>query len=129
MKQKITTLSILFITLNSITMAQEKSMEKLNRMIGNWSCVETYHAGGWSETEVVSTSAHDLIEYGINNQYITADYSSESAIGSYAAYAMIYFDASKESYALSFFDKYQDIISLKWLALLSKVAEWERYAK
>ncbi|MEM8897133.1 MAG: DUF1579 family protein [Bacteroidota bacterium] len=99
-------------------MAQENQMTKLESMVGTWTCVETYHAGGWSETEVVSTQATDVISYGINQQYITATYKSESAIGSYRAYDLIYYDADTEAYVFSFFDNFgnQQIQKGKWLS-------------
>ncbi len=117
MNQKMLIVSLLSLTLNQIIMAQENQMSSLQRMTGTWECVETYHAGGWSETEVVSTTAKDNIKFGINNQYITADYSSESAIGSYKAYSLIYYDASNEAFVLTFFDNFgnQQIQQGSWL--------------
>ncbi|MEM9326731.1 MAG: DUF1579 family protein [Bacteroidota bacterium] len=85
---------------------QDKAMQQLELLVGEWECVETYHAGGWTEQEVVSTEAKDIIKYGIGNSYITADYTSKSAMGTYFAYDLIYWDEGKGRYIFSYFDSW-----------------------
>lgn len=84
----------------------DKPIERLNRFIGTWTCEETYHAGGWTPTEVKSTSATDEIRWGPGGNSIIADYVSESGIGHYEAHDVIVWDAAQNTFRFIFFDSF-----------------------
>lgn len=84
----------------------ENPNQKLARFVGEWSCQETYHAGGYTPEEVKSTQANDSIRWGPGQNSVIANYQSDSAIGHYEAHNIITWDASDDAFYYVFLDSF-----------------------
>lgn len=84
----------------------ENPIQKLKDFVGVWECAETYHAGGWTPTDVKSTFAEDNIRFGPGGSTLIADYQSDSAFGHYEAHDVIIWDDAAQAYKFFFFDSF-----------------------
>ena len=80
-------------------------------MLGEWDCLETYHAGGFSPTESVARGT-DVLRIGPGGNAIIADYASSGDFGPYAAHDMITWDAAAQRYHFLFIDSFSPAVQL-----------------
>lgn len=81
-------------------------MSRLRAFVGEWTCEETYHAGGWVPKEVKAAGV-DRIEAGPGGNSLLAAYESHSeAVGTYQAHDIIAYDVASKGYTLFFVDSF-----------------------
>ena len=89
------------------------TISALSNMIGTWDCTEVFHAGGWSETEIVTENARDVFSWGPGKKYILADYESISSFGLFEAHDVIFWDEAQQSYQFYFFNSLNGGVQLQ----------------
>jgi hypothetical protein len=74
-------------------------------MIGEWDCLETYHAGGFSPTEAHARGV-DVLRVGPGGNAVIADYHSDGDFGPYSAHDMITWDPADQRFHYLFIDSF-----------------------
>ena len=80
-------------------------MQRLQPMVGDWDCEETYHAGGFVEATARATG-RDLIRIGPGGHSLVAEYASDGDIGEYRAHDIITWSADESAYRMLFVDSF-----------------------
>jgi hypothetical protein len=80
-------------------------------MLGEWDCVETYHAGGFSPKES-SAKGTDVLRIGPGGNAVIADYSSSGDFGPYVAHDMITWDEADRQFHFLFIDSFGAAVQL-----------------
>jgi len=92
-------------------MTLNTGLKILEPMLGEWDCIETYHAGGFSPKD---STAHgtDVLRVGPGGNAIIADYVSNGDFGPYSAHDVITWDDGAKRFHYVFIDSFGPAIQL-----------------
>jgi hypothetical protein len=93
------------------TMKLNPGLEPLTPFLGEWDCVETFHAGGFTPKEVTARGT-DVLRVGPGGNAIIADYASTGELGPYAAHDMITWDDADKRFHYLFIDSFSPAVQL-----------------
>jgi hypothetical protein len=91
--------------------ALNAGLAPLAPMLGEWDCVETYHAGGFSPKEATAHGT-DVLRIGPGGNAVIADYQSSGDFGPYVAHDMITWDDEGKRFHYLFIDSFGPSVQL-----------------
>ena len=91
--------------------ALNAGLAPLAPMLGEWDCVETYHAGGFSPKEATARGT-DVLRIGPGGNAVLADYRSSGDFGPYVAHDMITWDEADRRFHFLFIDSFGPQVQL-----------------